>query len=458
MSENVRTEGHFSGEDLKAFCDGELPWSRRLILRRHLAHCADCRQEVLTMRQLHHDLVRTDSLPGAFSPALRARILAELDQAAVPVPAQAGRPQNHLLRYGIAAAVAANALLVFVVSRSALVQQPRQGNAPVSAPLAAKSGGRVMAPAPHPTRPRLADAAKSRVAASGGGTYARPSIVNMPKPDAQPQKVEPITRRAAAPTAQSSLPANAETETGPARSTSLGTEQNSLAEQVTPGPTGGSPSAKRPETAHLNLSSAPPPPPAPPSLVPAAPLAAPAPPAVVGGAHADRGAGNFSGGGFPGGGGGAAGNANGVVASSAAARPVAPPAPPLEPGQLQFAPLKQDVAARKAPPVRLKATPPAAGAIVFGAMERATPELIGTLPPPELPPDFDHARVKSPCVLTVEVAADGHVSGVRLKRSSGSATYDEACQAAIRRALFQPAIKDHTPRVDTTEVRYTDPS
>lgn len=86
---------HHPHDDLKAFLDHELPLSRRLVVRIHLARCAACRQETIAMTQITED-VRADetkdeakndaattdatSRTDALAPDLRARILTGIDE------------------------------------------------------------------------------------------------------------------------------------------------------------------------------------------------------------------------------------------------------------------------------------------------------------------------------------------------------------------------------------------
>ena len=76
--------------DLKAYVDGELPLTRRLAVRQHLAHCAACREEIKIMEQIADDLRATE--PDApLSPALRARILESTVGEEKPLPS--GSPE-----------------------------------------------------------------------------------------------------------------------------------------------------------------------------------------------------------------------------------------------------------------------------------------------------------------------------------------------------------------------------
>lgn len=67
--------------DLKAFCDNELPFPRRLAIRRHLAQCPACREEVTTMEKIAENLQYSSQSNEPLSDNLRARILANASQA-----------------------------------------------------------------------------------------------------------------------------------------------------------------------------------------------------------------------------------------------------------------------------------------------------------------------------------------------------------------------------------------
>ena len=49
-------------DDLKAYADGELPLLRRFAVRRHLTHCASCREEISQMTQIAEDLRASETL------------------------------------------------------------------------------------------------------------------------------------------------------------------------------------------------------------------------------------------------------------------------------------------------------------------------------------------------------------------------------------------------------------
>lgn len=86
-------------DDLKAYADGELPLLRRAALRRHLAHCPACREEIAAMTQLTEDL-RTSEPPEALDADLRARILDAPPALSRPAPSR--RPLSTPLKWALA--------------------------------------------------------------------------------------------------------------------------------------------------------------------------------------------------------------------------------------------------------------------------------------------------------------------------------------------------------------------
>ena len=60
---------------------------------------------------------------------------------------------------------------------------------------------------------------------------------------------------------------------------------------------------------------------------------------------------------------------------------------------------------------------------------------------------IDAADVHGSCVVSFEVGENGRVSSVGLRKSSGNADFDRACQEAMRRARCVPAIQDHIPQM-----------
>ncbi len=68
------TDCAYYEDDLKAYADGELNWLRRRAVRRHLTHCASCREEIAAMTQMTEDLRATEP-EDALPPSLREKLL-----------------------------------------------------------------------------------------------------------------------------------------------------------------------------------------------------------------------------------------------------------------------------------------------------------------------------------------------------------------------------------------------
>ena len=73
-------------EDVKAFTDGQLGWWRQQVVKRHLARCAECREEMQAMRDFSAKWRQADD--DVLDPGLRARILAAVPDT-VPSSPQA---------------------------------------------------------------------------------------------------------------------------------------------------------------------------------------------------------------------------------------------------------------------------------------------------------------------------------------------------------------------------------
>jgi anti-sigma factor RsiW len=102
-------------EHLKAYIDGELPTTARLTVRRHLAGCAACREEVTAMERIGSEL-RAGEAAATLDPGLRARILSEApDTAAAPAARPLRRP---LAIWGAAAAAAFGWFVLVPVARN----------------------------------------------------------------------------------------------------------------------------------------------------------------------------------------------------------------------------------------------------------------------------------------------------------------------------------------------------
>jgi anti-sigma factor RsiW len=105
------------GEQLQDFLDGRLGEPERTRLAGHLADCAQCRRELEALRWVKEQAL--GGLPGgAVPPALAARVRAGLDAA--DAEARRGgtvRGRFRPARWAAVAALAAAALLLFLVSR-----------------------------------------------------------------------------------------------------------------------------------------------------------------------------------------------------------------------------------------------------------------------------------------------------------------------------------------------------
>ena len=86
-------------DDLKAYADGELNVVRRAAVRRHLAHCPACREEIAAMTQLTEDL-RASEPTDALDADLRARILDAPPVSSRPAPSR--RPLSPSLKWALA--------------------------------------------------------------------------------------------------------------------------------------------------------------------------------------------------------------------------------------------------------------------------------------------------------------------------------------------------------------------
>lgn len=73
---------HFR-DDLKAYADGELRGLLRLRVKRHVAHCSACREEIEAMELIRRRLRQND--PNTFTPELKSKILSGIPDGAPPV-------------------------------------------------------------------------------------------------------------------------------------------------------------------------------------------------------------------------------------------------------------------------------------------------------------------------------------------------------------------------------------
>lgn len=224
-------------DDLKAYLDGELPLARRLAVRRHLARCAACREEIAMGKRIGNELRAAETVPGisahGLPPALRARILADVEGIA-PLPGVMEPPtrRSPLPVWGAWAAAALTCLVLIsrfgpdfpgtrkTASSSAPAAASRTRDnrmfekAPAAPPAGsvvaeAENDARAKPPAPQPPRrmaaappPPDATMAKDEVTESALRSPARvsrpPRRVAAPKPRAVTATSAPLASAAKA--------------------------------------------------------------------------------------------------------------------------------------------------------------------------------------------------------------------------------------------------------------------
>lgn len=143
-------------EDLKAYLDGELGWGASWTVRRHLAACPGCRQELEEMTALQTRLRNADAVE--LPPALRARILAACADVE-PLPARTKASSRFLARPRLAWGTIAVVFLLTVAVLSG--PTPTWWRAADEAPAAKAAGGVPAAPGPMPQKDE--DAGTSRM-------------------------------------------------------------------------------------------------------------------------------------------------------------------------------------------------------------------------------------------------------------------------------------------------------
>lgn len=153
-------------DDLKAYLDGELFWPVRWSVRRHVAGCAGCRQELSEMEALQVRLRAADT--GELPAELRARILAAIPDIASGERRRAGTR----LRPNYAWGVAFGAVLLMLIAGPAVLN--RWGHAPALESLAksASPGAANEARSEAPFPKAAGKSNKSPVGASGGSASA----------------------------------------------------------------------------------------------------------------------------------------------------------------------------------------------------------------------------------------------------------------------------------------------
>ena len=129
------------GPELKAYADGQSNLWQRFVVERQIARCPACRTEVEGMRHFKATLQKADAI--AFTPALRARILAAVPES-VPAhdatPANPARPQfrsplpQPLILAGGVAGVIALAVLCYPLLTPSTSSRQDKGSMATSAP------------------------------------------------------------------------------------------------------------------------------------------------------------------------------------------------------------------------------------------------------------------------------------------------------------------------------------
>lgn len=213
------------GPELKAYADGQSNLWQRFVVERQLTRCSACRAEVEEMRRFKATLQEADSI--AFTPALRARILAAVPES---VPAQdaaltgSARPQfRSPLRHPLALAGGVAGVIVLAVlcypllapsdstrdtasvaTKAAMPSPSMAPTAPVPASSSSASAGEPVRAdeieMSHPSttkqeakaKPQIATAAPSGMVApskrfASGGSFANPAGAA----DIAEQKVQP---------------------------------------------------------------------------------------------------------------------------------------------------------------------------------------------------------------------------------------------------------------------------
>lgn len=102
--------------------------------------------------------------------------------------------------------------------------------------------------------------------------------------------------------------------------------------------------------------------------------------------------------------------------------------------------------------VKGPSTAAATGAANRGAANTSARPRYRSNPKPEYPAEAKRARQQGVVLLLVDVTAEGRVSDLRLSRSSGFPTLDQAAMAAVRHWTFEPALAMGLPVPSRPEV------
>ncbi len=162
----------------------------------------------------------------------------------------------------------------------------------------------------------------------------------------------------------------------------------------------------------------------------------------------------------------------------------APPPPvdntPVQPVAPDNTTVQQAPVAPPAPTPSVKYEPPVQAPPAPPAHKTAPPPPPKPTPPPPLrhPPNYianvesreatiDDSSIKTPdtsamdtssftgsCIISCEVDENGHLSGARVKKSSGNNDFDNQCLDAVRAGRGTPAVQDHIPYREGAEYKF----
>jgi len=181
-------------DDLTAYRDNELPLARRLAVRRHLARCQSCREEIEIMEHIGNELRSAESATAesaTLDPALRAKILTALPEAAAapvmapPETAPAGaewieKPAARPFRFPLAewGTMAAGVLVFVVLCGTFLGRRVSNTFNATSNSLSSSTGGEE-ANAPS-LLPRSADSGAASQSSPGAGYGGAAATATLP--------------------------------------------------------------------------------------------------------------------------------------------------------------------------------------------------------------------------------------------------------------------------------------
>lgn len=376
------------------------------------------------MQQLQRELRGVSEADANLPPALRARILTQLEEAAERTPPSTEPARPWLRRYGFATSLAVNvALLVVLVYTGVLMTRQSEQGTPIAitpatpSPRQPTTDSRAASPNDKTQAPQPSAAKPAALPKYANGAVAQPPAVA--------NRLAPPPPKSPPPAPSSALPL--------------------IAVPLPPPPAASAGRSRRDETTIAN------------GRAPTRPKAAPAKTAVAADAappaDAVKAPGGFGGGGFGGGGGAFGGGANGFAPSPPVPSPAAnapgavhlavpPPVPvTLVPTETTggMEQTTQPLADRLAP------AKPSAPAMKSPVPDRGAPTPIGAWPTVALPPGLDPAALGVESVaVTWGVDEQGRVFNVQFK-TTGNDQIDGALRFAVHGGRYQPATRHGEP-------------